>query len=178
MVNNLSANSLQLCGRILVLLKTTAFYSTTNDQVQRYNKKPVFRLQLYTADNHKSWNIFLQPLTHVCNCQAHRSTVKTSFSLVLSLYSPWRATIDRPTVLPTGADIATNHVILRQNIQAQLATMRTKVSGKLANKQAHYNHYFNKKIRSLLAFTAGHMVYVNQPPFTTFLRTKTLLLEM
>lgn len=55
-------------------------------------------------------------------------------------------------------------VVLQQRIMEQLATMRPKVSVKLAQQQERYKHYFDKKARSLPAFKTGQMVYVNRPP--------------
>lgn len=49
---------------------------------------------------------------------------------------------------------------------AQPAIVQTIVSETLAQRQARYERYFDKKVRSLAAFTAGQMDYDNRPPLT------------
>lgn len=55
---------------------------------------------------------------------------------------------------------------------------QTKVSLKLAQHQARYKRYINRKVRSLPPFTIGHTVYTDRPPFTILSADRQTLLSI
>lgn len=146
---------------------TKALYSQTNGQLKRYSKTLVLRLRLYIADNRKSWDNFVQPLTYAYNCRVYHCAFQTLFSLVLLGNPPRLDTTDTPTALASDLYIATNPATIRQYIMIQLPSMQTKVSVALAQQPARYERCFDKKLKSLTVFCAGQMVAVNKASLTT-----------
>lgn len=65
-------------------LVTTAYYTQTNEKVERFNKTILPRLRYYVAEHQQDWDIYVQSLTYAYSSQGHRSTNLPSFSLVLS----------------------------------------------------------------------------------------------
>lgn len=105
----------------------------------------------------------VQLLAYAYNCQYHRSTAEILFSLVLSRHPPGPTKVDSLTALPPNADIPTYPAVLQKPILALLAATRTKVSETLAQRLARYKLFFDRRVRSILAFKVGQTVYVNRP---------------
>lgn len=53
------------------------------------------------------------------------------------------------------ADMVTNTIILQLRILAQVATMRSKLSGTLEQQQARCKQYYDRKVRCLPTITVG-----------------------
>lgn len=107
---------------------TTAFLLQTNGQVERYNKRYVSRHWLYTIDNQQNWYMFVPSLAYAYNCQEHRSTNETPYSLTLIRQLFEQTTVVSSSTLPDDATNATNSKFLRQKILLKVAAMQDRVS--------------------------------------------------
>lgn len=76
-------------------------------------------------------------------------------------------TIDSRIVLPIDALTATTPKALRAQILTQLATMSSKVPGKLRQNKRRYKHYFDPNFWTMPKFSFGQFVYVDSPPLVT-----------
>lgn len=78
-----------------------------------YKKTIVTQLRFYDTKNQKDRDIYVQPLTYVYNTQMHKTTIKVSFSLVLSRHSPGPATASQSSMLAPNSFVSTGPDLLR-----------------------------------------------------------------
>lgn len=81
-------------------LTLSTFHLQRNCKMERYYRIVYFRLGMCIAGDQKDWYIFVQPLAYASNCQVHRFTTKTHFTLRNARHLPGLATTDSLTPLP------------------------------------------------------------------------------
>jgi len=69
-------------------VRTTAYKSRTNGQVERYNRTMATQLRHYVADDPSRWDELLPVITMAYNNQPHRSTGIAPFDLVIQRWIP------------------------------------------------------------------------------------------
>lgn len=107
-------------------LTTMAYHPKTNGQVEQYNKTIVTCLCHYIVENQRDWDMFIQPLTHACSTQVHRSTNTTPFSVVISRHPPGPAMLPEKRVLHTHVSQETTIQATRLALQERINELRAR----------------------------------------------------
>ena len=144
---------------------TTAYHPKTNGQTERYNKTLEKRLRIYADDHLADWDTFVQKVTYGYNCQVHKSTGVTPFTLALTRHPP-------SGILDTKRGVKHDHLAgLKTTKEIRLALLKrlslffdqADERGRLA-RQA-YKDYADRgrKGQTVFQYKPGDFVFVNRP---------------
>jgi len=140
---------------------TTAYHPQTNGQTERYNHTLATRLHIFTNENHKKWDRLIEPLTYAYNCQVHRTTNETPFSLVLTRPPPDIVVKDDDS-FPTTDDLSPEDARLK--VMERSKALVAQAAKRTSDQQAKYKHYHDRKVRSVLQLAPGDEVFLDFPP--------------
>lgn len=100
----------------------------------------------YVAEQQITWDIFVQTLTHAYNTQIHRSTIVSSFSLVLSRHPPRVITFE--VLLEILSDLPSNVSprVLHNRIFQRLALTRENPDKRLTDGQKRHRYDYDTRV--------------------------------
>ena len=147
------------------LLNTTAYHPQTNGQAERFNRTIVARMRHYVNEHQTDWDDYVQPLTYGYNCQVHRTTGTTPFSLVLSREPPGPMDIV-PTKVADGESHGETLTPrqMKARVLDKLRLMSARAEEKARRAQVSYKRYFDRRVRHVPQFEVGDWVYIDNPP--------------
>lgn len=167
----LSDNGSQLTRKLFAALcdflgtdlrTTTAYHPQTNGQMERYNKTIIARLRHYVSEHKSDWDKFVQPLTYAYNSKVNRSVGMTTFSLVLSLYSP-SPTLPNPKSLRTDSNRNILARTLKVPILDRIRAMSSKADASSSIARECHRKYFDQSVRHTPSYAVGGYIYLDKP---------------
>lgn len=127
-------------------LTITAYHQQTNGQVQRFNKKIAGRLLHYFSEHQTDCDQYVQPLTYTYSVQAHRTTVTTPISLVLSYQPPGLTTLDPSSAFPDNMTQPPEPICFQNRFLRPLDFLCKQMDARRKTAQACYNHKFDRTV--------------------------------
>jgi len=141
----------------------TAYHPETNGQTERYNKTLAARLRHYINEHQTNWDTFVQPLTYAYNCQIHRTTGTSPFSLTLTRHPPNNVVETAVTASPALHVGNQPTQTIRGQILDRLSTMFARAEDRMIASQQRYKTYSDRRRGNRPAIDVGSEVFVDCP---------------
>lgn len=140
------------------------YHRQTNDQVWRYSKTLIARLQYYISDHQKDSDEHIQPPTYAYCTQVKSSTNTIPFSLSLSRWPPSLSTVVLKTRIPSGAYRDVPLGALRLHLLARTGALKKDIEKSILMAQSRYKEDSDKNVGTLPPIEVDRLFYVNTPP--------------
>lgn len=128
-------------------LKATVYHPETKCAGYKIKRTLVSQLGLCVADNPRNLDQYVQPLTFVNNCQAHRSII-TSYLFVHTFKNyPGLTNSDSASFLLNEAYKGAGKKPPRTQLLEMLADMKRTVSTSLQEIRQHYKRHFDTNVK-------------------------------
>jgi len=136
-------------------IHTSAYHPETNGQTERYNRTLVSALRKFVADHPRSWDMWIDVVTHAYNTQVHTSTGVAPFELVTSRPPPtmW---VETDGGIPESPRLT--EIRWLRNLRLLVESTRNE----LQKQQARYKANFDARIANAILPQDGDWVYIRQ----------------
>lgn len=124
-------------------------------------------MYLHVFDHHLNWDLFVEPLSYPYDSQEHRTTVTTSFGLMVSCQPPILTTVVTLTGLSTHDNLEAPPKAVRLLQLSRIPGMRYIAYKRSKATHQWYKLHHDAQMREEHRSSVYQLVYMDFPPLST-----------